>query len=385
VRPSIIVAGSLAQKPTHGGHTWALLQYVLGFRELGWDVLFLDQISDSLCVDTAGHRCAVEDSVNCRYLRDVMQRFDLGDRFALVVDNGEQWIGMDRARVLEEVRRSAFLLNIMGFLSQPELLAVASRRVFLDIDPGFGQMWKTLGLHDPFAGHDAHVTIGERIGEPDCEIPVCDIDWIVTAQPVVLSFWPVCQNAFSRFTSVASWRGAYGPLQYLGKTYGLRVHEFRKFIDLPRRTGLPFEIALDIHPGDRRDRERLESAEWALVDPLGVAGDPERYRDYVQASGAEFMVAKNMYVETRCGWLSDRSLCYLASGKPVLAQDTGWPSLYRAGEGLMSFTTLEQAEAGARSIAGDYTRHSRAARALAEEHFDAKKILARLLAKLGVN
>jgi hypothetical protein len=383
-RDLIVIAGSLAQKPRHGGHAWALLQYALGFRELGWDVLFIDRISSSACVDATGQPCAAEDSINARYLRALMKRFDLGDDFALVVDDGRQWIGAARDRVFEEVRRSACLLNIMGFLSQADLLAAAPRRVFLDIDPGFGQMWKALGLHDSFAGHDAHVTIGERIGEADCPIPVCGIDWIVTAQPVVLSFWPVVEGASGRFTSVGSWRGAYGPLQYGGRTYGLRVHEFRRFLDLPRRSGLPFEMALDIDPGETRDLEQLAAGGWVLVDPARVAGDTDRYREYIQGSGAEFMVAKNMYVETRCGWLSDRSLCYLASGKPVLAQDTGWPALYPSGDGLVAFGTLEQAEAGARSIAGDYARHAKAARALAEQYFDSQRILTKLLAALRI-
>jgi hypothetical protein len=383
-RDLVVIAGSLAQKPRHGGHAWALLQYALGFRELGWDILFIDRISSSACVDATGQPAAPEDSVNARYLRGLMRRFDLDNDFALIVDDGRQWIGAARDRVFEEVRRSAFLLNIMGFLEQADLLAAAPRRVFLDIDPGFAQMWKALGLHDSFAGHDTHVTIGERIGEPDCTIPVCGIEWIVTAQPVVLSFWPVAGGTFGRFTSVASWRGAYGPIDYGGKTYGLRVHEFRRFLDVPRRSGLPFEMALDIDPGETRDLERLEAGGWTLVDPTQAAGDTDRYRDYIQGSGAEFMVAKNMYVETRCGWLSDRSLCYLASGKPVLAQDTGWPALYPSGDGLVSFDTLEEAESGSRSIAGDYTRHSKAARALAEQYFDSKRILTRLLAALRV-
>jgi hypothetical protein len=383
-REVIVIAGSLAQKPRHGGHAWALLQYALGFRELGWDVLFVDRIASAACVDATGRPCAAEDSVNVRGLRGLMQRFGLEHRFALIVDEGKQWIGLDRALVVEEVRRSAFLLNIMGFLSHPELLDAAPRRVFLDIDPGFGQMWKALGLHDAFAGHDAHVTIGERIGQPDCPIPTCGIRWIVTAQPVVLSFWPVVERRFDRFTSIASWRGAYGPVEYDGKTYGLRVHEFRRFVDVPRRSGLRFEMALDIDPGETRDLDRLKAAGWVLVDPAQVAGDTDRYRDYIQGSGAEFMVAKNMYVATRCGWLSDRSLCYLASGRPVLAQDTGWTELYPSREGLVPFGTLEEAEGASRSIAGNYARHAEAARALAEQYFDSKRVLTRLLAALQV-
>jgi len=244
-------------------------------------------------------------------------------------------------------------------------------------------MWKALGLHDLFADHDAHVTIGERIGQPDCTIPDCDIDWIVTPQPVVLSQWPVVHDGSRRFTSVASWRGAYGPLEYRGHAYGLRVHEFRRFFELPRSTNLVFEIALDIDPSEQRDLACLRNTGWTLVDPVRAAGSPERYRQYIQGSGAEFMVAKNMYVETRCGWLSDRSLCYLASGKPVLAQDTGWSSLYDTSEGLVPFSTLEDAAAGARAIASDYARHARAARAIAQEHFDSSRVLGRLLTAWG--
>jgi hypothetical protein len=382
---AIVIAGSLSQKPRHGGHTWALMQYALGFRELGWDVLFLDQIESSLCVDAAGHPAAVIESVNARFLDGLMNRFGLGDDYALIVDQGRQWIGLDRERVIERVRTSTFLLNVMGFLSHAELLSTAPRRVFLDIDPGFGQMWKDLQLHDAFAGHDAFITIGERIGEEDCAVPTCGLTWITTPQPIVLSQWPAIESPSRRFTSVVSWRGAYGPIEYHGKTYGLRVHEFRKFIDLPRRTGLPFELALDIHPDDGRDRARLESSDWTLVDPTTVAGSPERYREYVQSSGAEFMVAKNMYVDTRSGWLSDRSLCYLASGKPVLAQETGWTLKYPAGTGLVPFRSLEEAEEGARSIAGNYAHHARAARALAQDYFDANRVLSRIVAKLGAS
>ena len=384
MRPhALVIAGSLSQKPFSGGHTWALMQYALGFRELGWEVLFLDQIDSSLCVDPSGGRVAPIESVNVAFLDGLMKRFGLGADYALIVDGGREWIGVERTQVIQRVRDAAFLLNIMGFLSQEEVLAAARRRVFLDIDPGFGQMWKVLQLHDVFAGHDAHITIGERIGEPDCGIPTCGLEWITTPQPIVLSYWPRAEGPSRRFTSVVSWRGAYGPIDYQGRTYGLRVHEFRKFFDLPRRTDLPFELALDIHRNDYRDRERLEAAGWALADPRSVAGSPEGYRQYVQESGAEFMVAKNMYVETRSGWLSDRSLCYLASGKPVLAHDTGWTLKYPAGTGLVPFTTPDEAEEGARSIAGDYARHSAEARAVAEEHFSSQKVLGRLVTELG--
>jgi len=381
----IVISGSLAQKPRHGGHTWVFLQYLLGFRRLGWDVLFLDQIEPEMCVDDKGQACDLDQSVNLRYLLNVMNRFGLSDSFALIYNHGERFIGLSRKQVVERVKNSAFLLNVMGFLADEEILSCAPKRVFLDIDPGFGQMWHALGLHDPFHGHDAFVTIGENIGQPGCDIPTCGLDWITTRQPIVLDYWPSQRNGDNGqvFTSIASWRGAFGPLEYQGRKYGLRVHEFRKFACLPRVSQHPFQVALDIHPVEVNDIALLTDNSWSLVDPKVIAGDPWAYQTYIQNSKAEFMVAKNMYVETNSGWFSDRSICYLASGKPVLAQDTGIKHLYPTGEGLLTFATMNEAVSGAEEISQDYARHSRAARNIAEEYFDSDKVLSRLLGKLG--
>jgi hypothetical protein len=280
---------------------------------------------------------------------------------------------------LKLVETSALLLNVNGFIVDDEVLGRARLRVFLDIDPGFGQMWRELGLHDAFRGHDAYVTVGERIGEPDCTIPTSGLEWITTPQPVLLDLWPVRSDGGERFTSVASWRGPFGPLEYEGKTYGLRVHEFRKFVRLPSLSRQSFEIALDIDPGEVDDLALLRDHGWSLADPSAVAGDPWAYRRYVQQSKAELMIAKNMYVESRSGWFSDRSICYLASGKPVLAQRTGFEERYPTGAGLVAFGTLDEALEGAEEISRDYRRHALAARSLAEEHFDSRKVLGRLL------
>ena len=382
---TIVIAGSLAQKAGHGGHTWVFLQYLLGFKRLGWDVLFIDRLEPEMCVDDADRPCPFEQSSNLRYFLEVMERFGLRDNFTLISDRGERFAGLSRPEVLKRTRSSAFLLNVMGFLTDEEILGHAPRRVFLDIDPGFGQMWHDLRLADVFRGHDDFVTIGENIGAPTCEIPTCGLKWITTPQPVVLDHWRPCSEISDQlFTSIASWRGPYGPLEYRGKIYGLRVHEFRKFVSLPRLSNRQFQLALDIHPAETDDLALLEANGWSLVDPSVVAGDPWSYRAYVQGSRAEFMVAKNMYVQTSSGWFSDRSICYLASGKPVLAQDTGLQGLYPTGEGLITFTTLEEALAGVEELSGDYARHAYAARALAENHFDSDKVLSRLLDELSV-
>jgi hypothetical protein len=382
---TIIVAGSLAQKPRYGGHAWVFLQYLLGFRRLGWEVLFLDRLEPDMCVDAAGQPCGLEQSINLACFLEVMERFGLAGAYALFYDRGRRSVGLSRTDVLERCKRSAFLLNVMGFLSDADILAAVPQRVFLDIDPGFAQMWRALELHDSFAGHDHYVTVGENIGRPDCTIPTCGLDWITTAQPVVLDLWRTYpEQPGNWITSIGAWRGPYGSLEYQGKTYGLRVHEFRKFVSLPRLCGRRFQLALDIHSAEVTDLALLEQNGWSMIDPLAAAGDPWRYQSYIRGSRAEFMVAKNMYVQSNSGWFSDRSICYLASGRPVLAQDTGIERLYATGEGLLTFSTVDEARAAVEDLDRDYPKHARAAFSIAEAYFDSNKVLKRLLGKLGV-
>jgi hypothetical protein len=277
------------------------------------------------------------------------------------------------------------VLNVMGFCDDKELLRRARRKVFLDIDPGFGQMWRETGLHDLFAGHDDFVTIGLNIGKSECEIPTCGLPWITTIQPVVLEQWPDHSAKHNgRITSIVTWRGPFRPVEYGGKLYGLRAHEFRKFATLPKRVAHPFELALDVHPADARDLTMLRENGWELIDPRSVASDPCAYRSYIQNSAAELMIAKGMYVQSHSGWLSDRSLCYLASGKPVIAQDTGINAHVPTGEGLITFSTLDEAADAVERVIRDYAIHARAARALAERYFNSDRVLTLLLDRLGV-
>jgi len=381
---TIVLAGSLAQKPGKGGHTWVFLQYLLGFRRLGWDVLFLDRLEPEMCVDERGMPCAIDRSANVRYLRDVLGRFGLADSYSVACSGGSRFLGLPKREVLARTADAALLINVMGFFDDEDVLARAPRRVFLDIDPGFPQMWRALGLHDPFAGHDDFVTVGANIGRPGCVVPTCGLPWLTTRPPVVLEHWRPREPSGPWFTSVGTWRGAYGPVSFEGTTYGLRVHEFRRFADLPKRSGAPFMLALDVQREDRRDADLLRNGGWRLVDPRLVAADPDSYRAFIRRSRAEFMVAKEMYVKGGSGWFSDRSACYLASGKPVLAQNTELEGVYPTGKGLLLFDSQDDVLDGIRDLRADYEGHASAARRLAEEYFDSDLVLGDLLESLGV-
>src|SRR2546428_4400239 len=173
--PLVVIAGSLAQRPGQGGHSWVFLQYLLGFRRLGWGVLFLDRLDAEMCRDADGQPCPPERSAGYQYLKRVMEQFGLADRFAVALDGGRLYVGLGRREVLERGKRSAFVLNVMGFFNDAEVLAAAPRRVVLYTHPGFGQLWRELGLHDPFRGHDDFVTIGLNIGTAGCEVPTCGL------------------------------------------------------------------------------------------------------------------------------------------------------------------------------------------------------------------
>jgi hypothetical protein len=201
----------------------------------------------------------------------------------------------------------------------------------------------------------------------------------------MLDHWPVVSaNRHDRFTTVASWRGPYGPVEATGRRLGLKVHSFRRVLELPRLVPGRFELALDIDPADAADRQRLVDHGWRLAEARDVACDPARFRSYVQRSGAEFSVAQEIYVKTGSGWFSDRTTRYLASGKPAVVQDTGFSQHIPVGEGLLAFHGVDDAAAACAAVLADYPRHCAAARALAEEHFSPARALGGLLEDVGV-
>lgn len=384
---TIVVSGALANKYLNGGEAWVRLSWALGLKKLGFSVYLVEQIGRNTCVDAAGRRAAFQDCENLAYFEKVVDRFGLSDSAALIYHDGEQIHGLTRSELLDVGSTADLLVNISGHLTWAPLLARLRRKVYVDLDPGFTQFWHASGDTGlRLRGHDFYFTVGENIGTPVCSIPTGQIRWLSTRPLVTLQDWPRSQEGDpNRFTTVATWRGPYGPVQSAGKTFGLKLHEFRKFIELPQRlTAHLFEMALNIHAADHKDLTLLKKQGWRIVSPTGVAADPQRFRRYVQESGAEFSVAQGIYVETQSGWFSDRTVRYLASGKPALVQDTGFSRQYPVGDGLVAFRTLDEAIAGAKQIQSNYDKHCRAARALAETYFDSDQVLGRFLEQTGV-
>jgi hypothetical protein len=382
---TLVVSGAIANKPHNGGEAWVRLSWVRGLQRLGFRVVLVEQIARAACVDGGGAPATFGKSVNLAYFRSVVEWAGLAGTAALVYADGRECEGLSWSELLEVAASAELLVNISGHLTLAPLFEKFRRTAYVDIDPGFTQFWHADGTA-PVRRHDHYFTIGENIGSADCPIPTGGLPWRPVRQPVVLEDWPAMEGSQSpvRFTTVANWRGPFGRVEFGGRTYGLKLHEFRKCIDLPRRSAAAFELALNIHPAEVNDLELLRGNGWRLVDPKQCAGTPDAFRRYVQGSSAEFSVAQGIYVETNSGWFSDRTTRYLASGRPALVQDTGFGRRLPCGEGLVAFGDGEEAAAGAERIVRDYPSHCAAARRIAENYFDARTLLARMLEEAGV-
>lgn len=371
-RLKILLSGMVADDPHQGGASWAVLQYVAGLRSLGHEVVLVEPV-EATELDPAGEVG--------RYFGELPL---LDGAAALLARGSRDTLGLPYAALERFAAEADLLINVSGMLRDERLLAPIPARLFLDLDPGFNQVWQETGEDMGIDLHTHCATVGGAVGREGCPIPTCGRDWIHTLPPVALEHWPVVEAAPRRdaFTSVGHWR-SYGSIEHGGIAYGQRAHSMRGLFELPRRSAASFQLALGIHPDERDDLKALRANGWDLLDPLDVAGSPARYAEFVRGSKAELSVAKSGYVVSRSGWFSDRSACYLASGRPVVAQETGFSDFLPVGEGLMVFTTTAEAADAVAAVEADPARHARAARALAEEHLDARKVLPRLLEALG--
>jgi hypothetical protein len=376
----IVFGGAFARVPYQGGLAWLVLQWVLGLRQLGHEVLLLEPLAGE---DLRPAGAALADSENAAWFRGVIHTFGLTGQAALYLANARDTLDLSPQWIAEWAAEADLLIDIAGGLAGAEWLPRIPLRLYLDVDPGFTQLWHAReGIDMRLDRYTDFATVGLTFAAHN-GVPDCGRRWVPTAQPVVLEEWPVAARLTRpALTTVANWRG-YGSLEVDGEIYGQKAHSLRDFIGLPRECDVRCQLALAIDPGEIRDVAALAANGWDVLDPRAVAGSPEDYREFVQGSWAELGVAKSGYVKAQGGWFSDRSACYLASGRPVIAQDTGLAGALPLGAGLFTFSTMEDICAAVDELRRDYGAHRRAAREIAEQHFGSGVVLGKLLDRLG--
>ena len=383
IRIVLADGGSFPSYPQGGGHWSCFLQYLFGLNALGHDVFWLEVLR------SCGNRSRDQRLIDIFFKR--FERYGFKDRCALLLHEehiteptleAADAFGMSKSRIREIARDADLLWNFACGLPQP-LLSMFKRRVLIDGDPGHLQVSATsdMGIHD----HHAFLSAGTKLHDADCEVPTLGVTWHRFIQFVFLPLWDVAPDPGedASFSSVTHW--TWEELQLQGRALSVSKRDaYLRYIDLPERTGRPFELAANIHPLDTTgDRELVLKMGWKLVNPYRVARSPSTYQNYIKKSRAEFSCAKPIHRELKTGWFGDRSAAYLASGRPVLAEDTGFSDHLPTGRGLLSFNDLEQAVAGVTEIDRNYPQHMRAAREIAEEYLSSEKWLPFMLSACG--
>jgi len=369
----IICSGYIVRYPL-GGKTWHELQYLLGLQSLGHKVTYVEHYgwADS-CYDPARNVMTGNPSYGIEYVKSLLRPYGLDNHWCYIAEDG-RFHGMSRKRLAQLCRDCDIYINQSNVNWFPEL-EECRLRVLVDTDPVFTQ----IGAHG-FGGLNSRYhclfTYGENVHQSGSDMPTGGVRWLPTRPPVVLNQWRVEPgNRGAPFTTVMNW-SPLGDLEHEGRVYGMKERGFEPFFSLPRERGQLMEIAVKV---PTPVRTRLIDGGWRLASPVEVTRDPWTYQHYLRASRAEFSVAKHGYVTTRCGWFSERSASYLASGRPTVIEDTGFTAWLPSGLGVIPFNAYGDAVAGIDDINTRYNLHCRTAREIAEEYFDSRKVLSSLI------
>jgi hypothetical protein len=402
----IIVTGIIAQHPKLGGVAWDYVQYPLGLARLGHDVFYFEDSGSWPYIVDPNERVpgslpiAFDPAYHLDYLSGMMRRFGLEDRWAYRFPLKQRWYGLSDLKRQEVVATADLLINVSGLLQHPWDYRHVPRMAYIDSDPAFTQIGITLAgraLRNRAEAHDVFFSFGESFSDA---MPKTSQQWRPTRQPIVLSEWRPAKPHRNVYTTVMNWT-SYEPIEYQGKTYAQKDVELQRFVELPARvrpTVLELAMNHEPHPlwetrsrlpesvrelvSSHRDwtpRQLLEFMGWRVVDATEIGADLDSYRDYVESSKGEWSIAKNAYVVSQPGWFSCRSACYLAAGRPVIVQDTGFASVLPVGEGILPFRSLDEAAAAIEEVEAHYDRHAKAAREIAEAYFDSDRVLTRLI------
>ena len=374
----IIVPGYIIRGPI-GGMTWHHLQYVIGLANLGHDVYFLEDSADyESCYDPSKNKMGVDPTYGLKFTKKVFERVGSGNNWAYYDEHTRRWFGPCKNKITEICSQADLLLNMSGKNPIRPWFENIPIRAIVDTDPAFTQIchltdYKTL---EQAKKHTTFHTFGENFGNNTCSIPNDGFNWQPTRQPIVLEAWKTTSGSKEgKFTTVMQW-DSYAAREFNGKHYGMKSGEFKKFIELPKKVGNIFELAVG---SSSVPRDLLVDKGWKVIDPLIPTKDPWTYQEFIRFSKAEFTVAKHGYVVTNSGWFSERSAAYLASGRPVITQQTGFSEWLPTGEGVLAFNNMDQAIAAIEDVNSRYEFHCKRAREIAEEYFDYKKVLPKLI------
>ena len=368
---TVCLAANTIEYPEGGGHFWVYLNWALGLQALGCQVIWLEGIDSQM----PAHEAQALTST----LKSYLEPYGFAEQVALCSWNGEPLPRVMTEQCLDiEAASEAHLLLNLAYSIPSQVVERFQRRALVDIDPGLTQLWLSQGLINP-ARHDIYFTIGETVGKSEARFPDCGLKWHYTSPAVFLPAWPVtAAHSRTAFTTVSGWWEDW--IEYAGENVNNdKRTTFLEYADLPSRTPAQLELALCLSPDDDGDRHFLEQRGWRIRDSAEVSSTPKQYRAYIQHSRGEFSCAKPSCMLLQNAWISDRTLCYLASGKPAIVQHTGPSNFLPEAEGLFRFRNIEEAAHALTTVQSDYERHSRLARQLAEEYFDARKVVRSVL------
>jgi len=371
----VIVTGYMVRYPV-AGNMLAFLYYLAGLRRLGHQVAYVEASGwPSACFDPGRGEWQDDPAAGMRIVQKLLAESGVDGPIAYVNADAGEVRGVAWPELKDMLRSADLLLNVGGVCWLPEFF-LCPRRAIVDMDPVFTQLGQFGGS---IAGnHQAHFTYGCNIGKPGCSIPTAGVDWLPTRPPVIVDDWGFgAARTGAPLTTVAHW-SAYGSVESQGERYGQKDEEFLRLLEVPSRTSQPLELALSGAPCEVV--QKFRSKGWSIRDPgQDITATPGSYREYITGSKGEFSAAKNAYVRTRSGWFSDRTVCYLSSGLPAILQDTGFTDYLPHGEGLIGFTNADDAVEAIERVNADYSRHRRAARKIAAEHFSHDIVLTKLI------
>jgi hypothetical protein len=383
-RGRVVVLHFAGQMPL-AGIAWQAMHYVLGLERLGYEAWYVEDHGANP-YDPRVNSVVMACDYNVAYVRRMMERYGLGERWAYWDAINNVYHGLSRDAVIRLYRESDALINLCGAARLREEHMACPRRIMVDTDPVFEQI--KYAKADPGArlyleAHTDFFTYGENVGGPGWIVPLCGIPWKPTRPPVVLEEWPTDDEAPDCFSTIATWENKGKDIDFGGESYVWSKHvNFLRFLDLPSRTSQCLSLAM--LPPSAEVEATLTGKGWRLVDPRPVSASMENYAAFIGGSRGEFTVAKDIYVRPNSGWFSDRSVCYLAAGRPVITMKTGFSRFYPVGEGLFEFSDLDEALAALDAINADYRRHSRAARMLAAEYFGSDLVISGMMAEAGL-